>query len=98
MDGARFFTTDVARGKAALSAMFGQPSGNLGNLASSPAFANFGEAAQTPLYPFQGRAADHTGRWRPSAPWDAAGPRHSRTRTQSVRPWTGFSSSKELTS
>ena len=54
MDGARFFTTDVARGKAALSAMFGQPSGNLGNLASSPAFANFGEAAQTPLYPFQG--------------------------------------------
>ena len=54
MDGARFYTTDVARGKAALSAMFGQPSGNLGNLASSPAFANFSEAAQTPLYPFQG--------------------------------------------
>jgi glc operon protein GlcG len=54
MDGARFYTTDVARGKAALSAMFGQPSGNLGNLASSPAFANFNEAAQTPLYPFQG--------------------------------------------
>ena len=54
MDGARFYTTDVARGKAALSAMFGQPSGNLGNLASSPAFENFNEAAQTPLYPFQG--------------------------------------------
>ena len=54
MDGARFYTTDVARGKAALSAMFGQPSGNLGNLASNPAFQNFNEAAQTPLYPFQG--------------------------------------------
>ena len=54
MDGARFFTTDVARGKAALSAMFGQPSGNLGNFAQSPAFANFNEAAQAPLYPFQG--------------------------------------------
>ena len=54
MDGARFYTTDVARGKAALSAMFGQPSGNLGTFASSPAFRNFNEAAQTPLYPFQG--------------------------------------------
>lgn len=54
MDGARFFTTDVARGKAALSAMFGQPSGNLGNFASSPAFQSFSEAAQAPLYPFQG--------------------------------------------
>ncbi len=54
MDGARFYTTDVARGKAALSAMFGQPSGNLGTFASSPAFENFSEAAQTPLYPFQG--------------------------------------------
>ena len=54
MDGARFYTTAVARGKAALSAMFGQPSGNLGPFASSPAFENFNEAAQTPLYPFQG--------------------------------------------
>lgn len=54
MDGARFFTTDVARGKAALSAMFGQPSGSLANLAQSPAFQNFNEAAQAPLYPFQG--------------------------------------------
>ena len=54
MDGARFFTTDVARGKAALSAMFGQPSGALGNFANSPAFQNFSEAAQAPLYPFQG--------------------------------------------
>ena len=54
MDGARFYTTDVARGKAALSAVFGQPSGSLGTFASSPAFQNFNEAAQTPLYPFQG--------------------------------------------
>ena len=54
MDGARFFTTDVARGKASLAAMFGQPSGSLTNLAQSPAFQNFNEAAQAPLYPFQG--------------------------------------------
>ena len=54
MDGARFFTTDVARGKAALSALFGQPSGDLGNFAASPAFQNLNEAAQAPLYPFQG--------------------------------------------
>ena len=54
MEGARFYTTDVARGKATLSAMFGQPSGSLTNLAQSPAFANFNEAAQAPLYPFQG--------------------------------------------
>jgi len=54
MDGARFYTTDVERGKAALSAVFGQPSGSLGTFASSPAFQNFNEAAQTPLYPFQG--------------------------------------------
>ena len=54
MDGARFFTTDVARGKAALSAMFGQPSGSLGTFASSPAFHAFNETAQVPLYPFQG--------------------------------------------
>ena len=54
MDGARFYTTDVARGKAVLSAMFGQPSGNLGTFATSPAFQNFSETAQAPLYPFQG--------------------------------------------
>ena len=54
MEGARFYTTDVARGKATLSAMFGQPSGDLTNLAQSPAFANFNESAQAPLYPFQG--------------------------------------------
>jgi uncharacterized protein GlcG (DUF336 family) len=54
MDGARFYTTDVARGKAALSAMFGQPSGNLASFAASPAFQSFNEAAQAPLYAFQG--------------------------------------------
>ena len=46
MDGARFYTTDVARGKAALSAMFGQPSGNLGTFASSPALS----ALEHPVY------------------------------------------------
>jgi len=34
--------------------MFGQPSGSLGNFTTTPAFQNFSEAAQTPLYPFQG--------------------------------------------
>jgi glc operon protein GlcG len=54
MEGARFYTTDVARGKATLSAMFGQPSSDLADFAQSPAFPNFNEAAQAPLYPFQG--------------------------------------------
>ena len=40
MDGARFQTTDVARGKALTSAMFGQPSGGMGALANSPVFPN----------------------------------------------------------
>src|SRR4029450_4939479 len=34
MDGARFQTPDVARGKALTSAMFGQPSGGMGALAN----------------------------------------------------------------
>ena len=54
MDGARFFTTDVARGKAQLSAMFGQPSGNLGNFAASPFFTNLNTSAQGRLFPVQG--------------------------------------------
>jgi uncharacterized protein GlcG (DUF336 family) len=36
MDGARFFTTDVARGKAMASAMFITPSGTLAERANSP--------------------------------------------------------------
>ena len=54
MDGARFLTTDVARGKALVSAMFGQPSGNMTQLASSPWFQNLNTAAQCRLYPVQG--------------------------------------------
>jgi uncharacterized protein GlcG (DUF336 family) len=54
MDGARFQTTDVARGKALVSAMFGQPSGNMTQLAQSPMFANLNTAAQGRLYPAQG--------------------------------------------
>jgi glc operon protein GlcG len=54
MDGARFQTTDVARGKALASAMFGQPSGALGAFANSPFFQNLNTAAQGRLYPIQG--------------------------------------------
>jgi uncharacterized protein GlcG (DUF336 family) len=54
MDGARFQTTDVARGKALTSAMFGQPSGGMGALANSPVFPNLNTAAQGRLYPIQG--------------------------------------------
>ena len=54
MDGARFFTTDVARGKALVSALFGQPSGNMSAFANSPFFSNFNTAAQGRLYPIQG--------------------------------------------
>ena len=54
MDGARFFTTDVARGKAQLAATFGQPSGNLAQFGQSAFFSNFNTAAQGRLYPVQG--------------------------------------------
>jgi uncharacterized protein GlcG (DUF336 family) len=54
MDNARFFTTDVARGKAQVSAMFGQPSGNLAQFGTNPAFANLNLTAQGRLYPVQG--------------------------------------------
>ena len=54
MDGARFYTTDVARGKALASALFGQPSGNLAAFGSTPMFQNFNTAAQGRLYPVQG--------------------------------------------
>ncbi len=54
MDGARFFTADVARGKAQLSAIFGQPSGNLAQFGATPAFANFNATAQGRLFPIQG--------------------------------------------
>ncbi len=54
MDGARFYTTDVARGKARISALFGQPSGDMADFGSSPAFQSFNETLSGPLYPFQG--------------------------------------------
>lgn len=54
MDGARFFTADVARGKALTSAMFGQPSGAMAQFASSPAFPSFNAAAQGRMFPIQG--------------------------------------------
>lgn len=54
MDGARFFTTDVARGKAQVSAMFGQPSGNLAQFGQQPFFNNLNSAAQGRLFPVQG--------------------------------------------
>lgn len=54
MDGARFYTTDIARGKAQVSAMFGQPSGDLAQFGASPFFSNLNSAAQGRLYPVQG--------------------------------------------
>ena len=54
MDGARFYTTDVARGKARISAFFGQPSGDMADFVNSPAFQSFNETLPGPLYAFQG--------------------------------------------
>lgn len=54
MDGARFYTTDVARGKARMSAVFGQPSGAMADFGNSPAFQSFNETIPGPLYAFQG--------------------------------------------
>jgi len=54
MDGARFFTTDVAQGKARMSALFGQPSGAMADFGNSAAFSSFNETIPGPLYAFQG--------------------------------------------
>ena len=54
MDGARFYTTDVAHGKARMSALFGQPSGDMADFGNSPAFSSFNETIPGPLYAFQG--------------------------------------------
>ena len=54
MDKARFFTTDLARGKALMSATFGQPSGTMAGLANSPLFPGINTAAQGRMYPLQG--------------------------------------------
>ena len=53
MDGARFYTTDVARGKARMSALFGQPSGNMADFGNSLAFQSFNETIPGPLYAFR---------------------------------------------
>jgi glc operon protein GlcG len=54
MDGARYYTTDVARGKALTSATFGRASGEMNQFGSTPMFQNFNTAAQGRLYPIQG--------------------------------------------
>jgi glc operon protein GlcG len=54
MDGAKFFTTDVARGKAITSAMFGQPSGNMAGFGSTPFFPNLNATVQGRMFPIQG--------------------------------------------
>ena len=54
MDGARYYTTDVARGKALTSATFGRASGEMVQFGSTPLFQNFNTAAQGRLYPIQG--------------------------------------------
>jgi uncharacterized protein GlcG (DUF336 family) len=54
MDGSRFFTGDVARGKAMVSAFFGQPSAALAERASSPFFASFNQMNGGRLFFVQG--------------------------------------------
>jgi len=85
MDGARFYTTDVARGKAQVSAMFGQPSGNLARFGASPVFANLNTAAQGRLYPI-GKAMLSAIYGQPSA---ALAQRSSSPITQALNEATG---------
>jgi glc operon protein GlcG len=54
MDGAQFFVADIARGKAQLSAMFGQPSADLVRFGASSSFSNLNAVAQGRLYPMPG--------------------------------------------
>ena len=54
MDGARFFTTDVARGKAMASAIFGQPSAAFAERASMPVFQSLNLMHQGKFVFFQG--------------------------------------------
>lgn len=46
MDGARFFTPDVARGKAMVAAVFGQSSALLAERANSPVFQSLNQMHQ----------------------------------------------------
>ncbi len=54
MDKARFFTADVARGKAMVSAMFGQLSGAMAERAGSPIMQNLNQMNQGKLFFAQG--------------------------------------------
>jgi glc operon protein GlcG len=54
MDQARFHTPDVARAKAVTSAIFGQPSGNVAQMARSPLFDKLNASAQGRLSPMPG--------------------------------------------
>ncbi|MFH1559807.1 MAG: heme-binding protein [Chloroflexota bacterium] len=54
MDGARFFSVDVARGKAMVSAFFGQPSGVFGERAGSPFFTALNQMNGGRLFFVQG--------------------------------------------
>jgi len=54
MDNARFITTDIARGKALVAAIFGQPSASVERFANAPWFQNLNTAAQGRLYAAQG--------------------------------------------
>ena len=54
MDGARHFTADVSRGKATVSAFFGQPSGVLAERAGNPVFQSLNQINQGHLMFAQG--------------------------------------------
>jgi uncharacterized protein GlcG (DUF336 family) len=54
MDGAPFFTSDVSRGKATASAVFGQPSAALADHAGSPVFTSLNIMLQGRLVLTQG--------------------------------------------
>lgn len=56
MDKARYFTVDVARGKAMVSAMFGQLSGAFAERANSPIMQNLNQMNQGRLFFVQGAA------------------------------------------
>lgn len=54
MDNARFITTDIARGKAQASVIFGLPSASMEKIATAPWFNNLNASAQGRIYPAQG--------------------------------------------
>jgi glc operon protein GlcG len=54
MDGARLYTTEVARGKAIVSALFGRASGAMAASPAAPHLNLLREAAPGPFFPVQG--------------------------------------------